>query len=372
MHIAINCHSFSKAQFTGIGRYASSLVEFLSQIDSVNEYSLYTTRGAGQIKERVSLNGATNFLVRLDWLKKGIGKTIKCPHIYHAPAPESVPHWDAKLVVTVHDLIYKTYPQGHTEETLALSEQHFQSFASKAAKIICSSQNTQNDLHKYFPQTEGKTCYIHQGVNKGIFYPLAEERKGQAREVLAKNGIRDPFLLFVGTIEPRKNLKGLLEAFARLKQKKLFDGKLVVIGMAGWKTEGIKELIEKLGINGDVVFLGFVSNDDLRVFYNLAEVFIFPSFYEGFGYPIVEAFSCGAAVVTSNISSCPEIAGEAALTADPNDPEAIAMTIARILQYPALKESLRRKALERAGEFDNLKTARETLRVYNEIYQNNQ
>lgn len=369
MHIAINCRSFSKKQFTGIGRYASSLVASLSEIDADNRYSLYATRGWNEVKSRITRRDAANFSVKLDWFKRGPVKTLRTVDVYHAPSPEVVPGLNARLVVTVHDLIYKTYPQGHTQETIALSEAQFQSFIPRAARIICSSRSTQSDLHRYFPAAKDRTCYVYQGVDANIFYPLPQWEIPSAWKMARAKGVPGPFVLFVGTIEPRKNLKGLLEAFALLKQKKVFDGKFVVIGMTGWKTEGLVGFIEELGLKNDVIFLGFVTNDDLRIFYNLAEVFVSPSFYEGFGYPILEAFSCGAAVVTSDVSSCPELAADAALTVDPADPEAIAQAMARILQDHGLKNALKHKALARAQEFDNLKTARETLAVYRQAYE---
>ncbi len=368
MHIAINCRSFSKKQFTGIGRYASSLVASLSQIDADNRYSLYTTRGWSEVKNKITRRDASNFAVKFDWLRRGAAKTLRSVDIYHAPSPEVVPELSARLVVTVHDLIYKTYPQGHTRETLALSEAQFQSFIPRCARIICSSRSTQNDLRRYFPEAGDKTCYIYQGVDTNIFYPLPRWEIASAREMARRKGVTGPFVLFVGTIEPRKNLKGLLEAFARLKQKKHFEGQLVVVGMAGWKSEGLDGFIEHLGLRNDVISPGFVANDELRGFYNLAEVFVFPSFYEGFGYPILEAFSCGAAVVTSNVSSCPELAADAALTVDPADSEAIARAMARVIQDAGLRNALRQKALARAQGFDNREMAGKTLRVYEEVY----
>ena len=369
MHIAINCRSFSKGQFTGIGRYASSLVGSLARVDPANRYSLYTTRGWRQVRRRVHRAGARNFSVCFDWLNRGAAKVLKSVDVYHAPCPEVVPDIPARVVVTVHDLIYKTYPQGHTGETLALTETQFRSLVPRASKIICSSKNTLEDLRKYFPGAAGKACFIYQGVDREVFYPLSGDERRAAREILARAGLDGPFLLFVGTIEPRKNLKGLLEAYARLKQKKLFTGKLAVAGMTGWKSEGLTEWIERLGLTRDVVFLGFVTNDQLRALYNLAEVFVFPSFYEGFGYPIVEAFSCGAAVVTSNVSSCPELAGDAALVVNPLDPEEICAAAATLLNDPPVRDAFREKAIARAREFDNLETARKTLRVYEEVYE---
>ncbi len=368
MHIAINCRSFSKKQFTGIGRYASSLVASLSEIDAANRYSLYTTRGWREIKSKITRRDAANFSVKFDWLKRGAAKTLRSVDIYHAPSPEVPPELDTRLIVTVHDLIYKTYPEGHTLETIALSDAQFQSFIPRAARIICSSRSTQNDLCRYFPEAKDKSCYVYQGVDTNNFYPLPQWELPSAGNILREKGVKGPFILFVGTIEPRKNLQGLLEAFAWLKERRFFEGKLVVVGMAGWKGEGLAGLIEHLGIKDDVIFLGFVSNDELRFFYNLAEVFVFPSFYEGFGYPILEAFSCGAAVVTSDVSSCPELAGDAALTVDPHDSGAIARSVGRVLQDTNFRNNLKHKALARAQGFNNQETARKTLRVYEEVY----
>ena len=232
MRIAINCRSFSKKQFTGIGRYASSLVNSLAEIDHANRYSLYTSRGFLRIKKTLPLTRARNFVVRYDWLRRGPWKTLGSVDLYHAPSPEVIDGAAAKVVVTVHDLIYKTYPQGHTPDTLRLTEQQFASFIPRAAKIICSSQSTLNDLRKYFSVEPGRACFVHQGVDKNVFYPIEERQMRIAQEAVRFKGVEGPFLLFVGTIEPRKNLEGMLKALAWLKQKKLFTGKLACCWIA--------------------------------------------------------------------------------------------------------------------------------------------
>ena len=140
-----------------------------------------------------------------------------------------------------------------------------------------------------------------------------------------------------------------------------------IVGMKGWMGKDIGVLINKLGLTRSVTVLGFVTDQQLRHFYNKTEVFVFPSLYEGFGFPIVEAFSCGAAVVTSNVSSCPEIAGDAALTVNPKDPGEIADAIHSVISDSQLKEQLKRRGLKRAEDFDFKKTAEETLKVYNEV-----
>jgi len=368
MHIAINCRSFLSKHFTGIGRYASNLVDSLSRIDQENQYSLYVAKSLFNTKRRIPKVDASNFSVKVDWFHRGVGKILKHVDVYHSPSPDVIDFNHAKIVVTIHDLVYKAFPEGHTEETLRLTDQQIHSFLPKVSKIICSSQNTLNDVHRFFQIDDGKTVLVYQGIDKQVFYQIGEDEKQRAKQRIQSLGIKDPFILFIGTIEPRKNLKNILKAFSILKGRKLFKGKLVVIGMMGWKSEGFSEQIANLGIEHDVILPGFLSNDQLRSFYNLAEVFVFPSFYEGFGYPIVEAFSCGTAVVTSNASSCPEIAQDAAVMVNPYDPDDIARSISRILDNQDLKNDLIQKGLKRAEDFDHLKTARETLDVYREVY----
>lgn len=369
MFIGINCRSFLKRKYTGIGRYTYHLVKNLSEIDKENQYQLYAKKGFLNISKKLPYFGARNFLVKTDRFNRGIEKSLGKVDIYHSPSPDSLNiNHGAKTIVTVHDLIFKTFPQGHTQRTLDETEKQFTSIGKIASKIICCSQNTVNDLKKHFHIPQHKIAMVYQGVDKGLFYSLPPEEMNAAYRLIRARGIREPFILSVGTIEPRKNLENILHAFDKLRTRGQFFGKLVVIGMKGWMSDGIEGLIRKLELKNHVVFLGYLSDRELRYFYNLAEIFVFPSFYEGFGFPIVEAFSCGTPVVTSNVSSCPEVAQDAAVIVDPHDPEDIAQGIARIVGDPKLKQTLREKALKRALDFSFRKTAQETLEVYKEVY----
>ena len=368
MHIAINCRSFLKKQYTGIGRYTYHLIQSLREIDSENQYSLYVRKGLFDRKKHIPSIQTRNFANRVDWFNRGTAKTLKNVDVYHSPSPDFIDVPGAKVVVTVHDLIYKAYPQGHTQQTIDLTDQQMKKIAVQADRIICCSNSTMSDLKKYFEVGSRKIHRVYPGVDQSIFYPVQAGQEEQAKNILKANGITDRYILFVGTIEPRKNLSNLLKAFALLKQRKKFNGKLVAVGMSGWMNEGLEDLIRELQIKEDVIFPGFLSNEALRIFYNHAEVFVFPSFYEGFGFPIVEAFSCAAAVVTSNISSCPEIAQDAALTVDPNNVDAIAQAIIKIVEDPAFKKGLIQKGLKRAQEFSFSRMAEQTLAVYNEVY----
>ncbi len=367
MRIAINCRSFLLKNYTGIGRYAYNLVKSLSDIDKENEYWLYAQKKYFDFKRRIPRVPAENFSVKVDWFGQGLSRILNTVDIYHAPSPDFISIHDAKIIVTVHDLVYKTYPDGHTPQTRQTTEKQLTEIVDKADRIICCSQSTINDLRTYFPVKEGQVRLVYQGVDKNIFYPMKDQERQAARKALTKRGIPESFLLFVGTIEPRKNLQNLLLALSILKKKNKFKGKLVVSGMKGWMVEGLAEVIKKFSLTDDVVFSGYVSDDELRALYNLCEAFIFPSFYEGFGFPIVEAFSCGAAVITSNVSSCPEIAGDAASIVNPYNPDDLADVIQRVLEDSKLKKVLQDRALVRANNFSFLKTAQETLAVYQEV-----
>ncbi len=367
MRIAINCRSFLQRQYAGIGRYAYNLVQSLGRIDTKNEYALYVRRKPFEFKRRVPHPPAKNFSVKVDWRNAGLFKTFGPVEIYHSPSPDSLEIDNTKIIVTVHDLIYKTYPQGHTPETIAQTERQLNEAVAKASKIICTSQSTLNDLHKYFSVEKSRTCTAYQGVDKDVFYPLKSEEKDAALRILKKKGITQPFILFVGTIEPRKNIANLLEAFHHLRSRAKFSGQLVCVGMKGWMSDGLSALIERLELQQHVIFPGYLTDQELRCFYGLTQVFVFPSFYEGFGFPIVEAFSCGAAVVASSTSSCGEIAGDAALLINPKRSDEIASAIERILQDENLKGQLQAKALRRAEDFSFQKTAQETLKVYKEV-----
>ncbi len=368
MRIAINCRSILLDHRTGIGRYSYNLLDCLGQIDKGNSFLLYAPKRCFDFKRRLPLFPYKNFKPLVDLFNAGPQRLFKKVDLYHLPSPQVIEQVKkVKLVVTVHDLIYKTYPQSHTPETLQAAQRQMEFIVRYADKIICVSQSTRTDLHRFFNLPLEKTCVIYNGVDRNLFYPLDESQRILARERLKCLGINQRFILFVGTVEPRKNLTGLLHSFALLKSEQAFTGQLVVAGMKGWMIQGLEELIKQLGIAKDVIFTGFVRDDQLRELYNLAEVFVFPSFYEGFGFPIVEAFCCGAATVTSDNSSCGEIASDAALTVTPKTPSQIAQGIIRLLEDKVFNQYLRQKAIRRASEFSFIQTARETLKIYERI-----
>ena len=368
MRIAINCHSFLRKQYTGIGRYAYNLVQSLGSVDQENTYLLYARQALFNSKKKLPEFSHRNYIRKLDYFNQGVASKLKGVDVYHAPAPEVLESpKNAKVIVTVHDLIYKTYPQGHTQDALLKTEAHFQSIVKCADKIICCSQSTLNDLKKYFDVDDSRLSMVYQGVDKDVFYLIDPTEKKKAQNNLKRKGVEGDYLLFVGTIEPRKNLKNVLRSLEILKKQFNYKGKLVVAGMKGWMSEDTNDLIERYGLKQDVILLGYLTNDELRFLYNNASLFMFPSFYEGFGFPILEAFSCGVPVLTSNVSACSEVACDAAMIVDPNDPDEMARKAHSILSTKELARELRAKGFKRVQDFSFKKTAQETLNVYRSV-----
>ena len=368
MRVTINCRSFSLKEYAGIGRYAYNLVKSLSAIDQETEYYLYLKKDFFDFRRHIPTFPAKNFKVKVDQFHLGPKRLVNRTDIYHLPSPDWIDESGGKIIVTVHDLIHRFFPAGHSNETIEIVEKQFQGVIQKAHKIICCSESTLEDLKKSYGVGHEKACRIYQGVDKSLFCPLKEGEDTRSQHILKSHGVELPFLLFVGTIEPRKNVPALLEAFAILKNKSRFWGKLVIIGKKGWQSEGVFSLIPKLHLRNDVFFLGFVPDEELRYFYALAEAFVYPSSYEGFGFPILEAMSCGCPVVTTAISSCGEIAKDAAVFADPLMAQSIAEGIKKMIESKEFKEDLRRKALLRSQDFSFQKTAQETLKIYKEVY----
>jgi len=364
MQIAINARSILLNQRTGIGRYTYHLLDSLGTIDADNEYICHVPKRFFDFKRHLpDFSKFKNFKNRVDYFHQGIAKC----DIYHLPCPGTIVPYNGKLIVTIHDMIYKTFPQGHTSHTIEMTEKYMQAITVRADYIICISENTRQDLHNVFDIPPEKTGVVYNGVDHTKFYPLSSEEQQVAAAQIKSLGVQLPYVLYVGTVEPRKNLAGLLESFALLKAKNAFQGQLVVAGMKGWMTENISTMIKDLGIDQDVIFTGYISDTQLCQLYNMAEVFVFPSFYEGFGFPILEAFCCGVPVITSTTSSCGEIAGDAALRVNPKDKEAIAHAMEKILTDKVVSASLRQAGLNQANKFSFTRTAEKTLDVYRKI-----
>jgi len=270
-----------------------------------------------------------------------------------------------RSVVTVHDLGYLSYPEAHTAGDRRYLDWSTRWNARQATALLADSAATKADLVRAYG-VDG--CKIHIAY-LGRDELLAPVRDGRAlADVQARYGIAGRYLLYVGTLQPRKNLARVIEAFACLAGDPAFSGlQLVLAGKKGWLYADLFAQVERMGLPGRVLFPGYIEDADLPALLSGALAFVFPSLYEGFGIPVLEAGACGVPVITSNTSSLPEIAGDAALLVDPHDVDAIAEAMRRLVTDDALRSELARRGLENVQRFSWEKCARETLAVLESV-----
>ena len=291
----------------------------------------------------------------------GMGLAHRCD-IYHATNnifPYRVPA--SRRVLTIQDLTLLLFPEWHPADRLAGMVPALVPSVRAADHIITPSHATRRDLLELLPADPERVSVVPDGVS-AIFAPVTA---GEVAAQLAPLGLRpDTYLLFMGTIEPRKNLLRLLEAVERAAPE---VGPLVLAGGRGWNDAGIRDALARLEAAGRVRSLGYVPDRLRPVLLTGARAFVYPSLYEGFGLPPLEAMACGTPVVASNVSSLPEVVGDAALLVDPEDVPAIAAAMERIWRDQTLRADLRRRGLARARDFTWDRTARLTLEVYRRV-----
>lgn len=268
-------------------------------------------------------------------------------------------------VVTIHDLTFLAYPEAFpAAKRLYLRSQVGRS-ARAARRVIASSHATAQDVVRRLRVPPERVTVVHLGVDPEFTPAPADQVEAFRR----RRGLPDRFVLHVGTLEPRKNLVRLVEAFARLRQRcpDLADVRLVLAGGKGWGYGPVFAAVERLGLSRDVLFPGYVPDEELAWWYRAATVFAYPSLMEGFGLPVLEALACGGVVVTSALSSMPEVAGDAALLVDPTDVDALADALLQSLVNDELRAALRSRALVQAQRFPWRRAIAQTAAVYRQV-----
>ncbi len=383
MRIGIDARTIlnpEKGEAIGVGHYTYQLIRHLLEIDKENEYVLffdYRVREKDVAKFAQS-NVKIKFYPFSDYKKflpgaynEILGSAILTREkldVIHTTSPMSrIPvSYFGKTIVTVHDLaVYKLpnlFPNGHKAKVKAMMTM----MISKADKIIAVSQSTKKDIEDIFATPEEKTEVIYSGIDKRF---LAHSNVAREK-VLEKYGIgNNKYILFLGTLEAIKNIGRLFKAFKlfredRLKNGKKWDYKLVMAGKDGWMASRYRQMAVDLEIAQDVIFTGYVVGDDLGPLFAQADFFVMPSLYEGFGTTVLEAFATGTPAIVTNVSSIPEIAGDAARLVDPTNVEEIAINMIELSNSEKLKQDLREKGKKQVEKFNWEKCARETLEVY--------
>ncbi len=263
------------------------------------------------------------------------------------------------IVTTIHDLSFIRFPRLFRPANRLYLTIMTRLSAHRARRLIAVSEHAASESVGLLGVPRDKVTVVYHGVD-AAFRPLPAAEVRAFRE---RQGLPERFLLFVGTLEPRKNLHRLIKAFARI-----YNGrdKLALVGGKGWLYDDLFADVEELGLSEAVLFPGYVPKEELPLWYNATTAFVYPSLYEGFGMPVTEAQACGTPVLTSNTSSLPEAAGEAALFIDPHDTESIAAGLKQLLDDDNLREQLREHGLRHARTFNWTRTARETIEVYHQ------
>ncbi|MCZ7569698.1 MAG: glycosyltransferase family 4 protein [Ardenticatenaceae bacterium] len=352
---------------SGVGTYTLNLLWHLwqSPAGSCHEWLLFSNRpltlNGYDPGDRARVVGNYQFRYQSLW------RQALLPFALHAYRPAvchftnlMAPLWaPCPMVVTIHDLTLKLMPHYHPVRRRTVMGPLLAPSARQAARIIAVSETSKRDIVAFLGVADEKISVIYEAAGPAFRPRPAAE----VAQVLGRLSLDQPYILYVGTIEPRKNLVRLVRAFAHLRAEGRCE-RLVLAGALGWDYAPLFAEIERLGLGDAVIHLGFVPQDELVVLYNGAAVFVFPSLYEGFGLPPLEAMACGTPVITSTTSACAELATDAALLVDPTDELAIAEALRQVLTDSDLAADLRQRGLARVAAFSWEQTAEQTLAVY--------
>ena len=381
MRIGIDC-SLVVGQRTGIGRYCYHLVQTLSQIDKENEYCLYPVfyytyhpyYRQAQLPQtpnmKIAFPTIPASLLRLlrhryspGFVREWLLGQVEVVHSTNYSAPRFRDR-RKQLVMTIYDMSFLAYPQFHLPSTVTVALEGTREAIVRADALITISQYSRQELVERMGVAEERVIVTQLAADSRYIRVEDTERIPLVRK---RYCLPEHFILFVGSLEPRKNVRRLLQAYAQLPSSLRDDIHLVIAGGVGWLNDDIHPTVLQLGLKDRVHFIGYVEEDDLPIVYSLATVFAYPSLYEGFGLPVLEAMQCGVPVLTSNVSSLPEVAGDAAILVTPTEVEDIAHGLRRLLDHSNLRAELRTRGYQRAREFSWERCARETLAVYRNL-----
>ncbi len=354
----------------GIGTYIRNLVRQLARIDPGTEYVLLCrpvdAAGIAALGPnfRPVAETAGNYSVAEQW-RVPLALKRERVTLFHAPHYVLPPLVRCPSVVTIHDCIHLMFPQylpnwmahGYARASIEMA-------ARRATRVLTVSESSKRDILRFVDADPSKIDVIYNAYDERFGVEPLEEDVVRVRE---RYQLQDRFVLYAGTVKPHKNLERLIEAFNLVRQRGLEDLKLVMIGDDISKYAALRRAVHKHQLHKYVRFLGYLPEETLAVMYRLAGLFVFPSLYEGFGLPPLEAMASGTPVVTSNLSSLPEVVGDAAVLVDPYDPAALADGMFRVLSDPSLQADLRRKGLARARLFSWEESARRVRGIYEVI-----
>jgi glycosyltransferase involved in cell wall biosynthesis len=382
MRIALNAHlvDFTATyRQAGVSRYTEMLINGLAEIDPINQYFIYAApkqnfppefAKAKNFKIIQSILPTRRPPVRIGWEQAFAPFVLMRdkPDLLHCPVnvvPLAAP---CRTVVTIHDIGFILFPSTYKTAKRLYLTNATRLTAKRAAHILTDAEANRREIIQHLNVPETKVTTVPLGYDEDTYFPIKDTTRLKAFRQ-AKN-LPERFVLYVGTLQPRKNIPLLLKGFARLRQEQphlVKDVGLVIAGAKGWLYEDIFRLTKELELDNTTQFPGFVNQEDLPLWYNCAECFVYPSRYEGFGLPPLEAMACGTPVITSTVSSLPEVVGEAAIKVDPDNVVAMADALAQVFGNSATRNKMQANGLVQASKFTWHETARQTLAVYQKV-----
>jgi glycosyltransferase involved in cell wall biosynthesis len=362
----VSAHLLSLAETyrsAGINWYIQNLLRYLPEVDPQIDYTVFLGErrysGVAGLDLQVSRLPTRRPPVRILWEQGVQPRSVRRAglDLIHGTAFVGPLLSACPLVITVHDLSFLYYPRNFRALNRVYLRLFTQWSVHQAKRIIAVSESTKRDLIQQYGLPPDKVDVVYNGVDPR-FRPLPSDQVASFR---TERGLPEQFILFVGTLEPRKNIVRLIESYARMQRPR---PPLLLAGGRGWLYEEVFARVDALDLRGEVSFVGYVPAEDLPLWYNAASLFVYPSLYEGFGLPPLEAMACGTPVVASDASSLPEVVGRAGLLPDPNSTEALAAAMGRMLADLDLQAEMRAAGMARAKAFSWQQTAVGTVDSY--------
>jgi glycosyltransferase involved in cell wall biosynthesis len=374
LHIAIDAHSIG-TRLAGNESYITNLIEALAELDTINRYTLYVTKREAverfqnrwpHVSVRMTRPHTPLVRIPLTLSTELRRRPVDLLHVQYTSPPFS----PCPVVATIHDLSFEHLPQTFNRRSRIQLRLTVRRTARSASHIIVPSEHTRRDIIETYNIGSERVSVTPLAAPES-FAPVEDER--EVRRVRELYKIRGDYILTVGSIQPRKNLARLISTYAALRRARPHANlpQLVLVGKRAWLYGETLSAIEEFGIRDLTILAGYVPESDLPALYTGALCFVYPSYFEGFGLPPLEAMQCGAPVIAGNETSLPEVVGDAGLLVDPFDVEALATALARMIDDSDLRARLRHKGLERAKHFSWRETARLTLQAYERAVEGN-